>query len=254
MNPLRVLAYVDAVARSGSIRKAADQLHISSTALNRTILALERDLGAPLFERLQNGVRPSAAGEAYILFARRTLGEAARLRSEVEDLRGLRRGRVSVATIQSVAGTMLPAAIGAYQALHPGVSFNVAIAGNDSVLAALAADEVELGIAFNAPPGREITVLAGIEQSFCAVMAADHDLAGRGTIALHDCLRYHWASRMPHVPAGRRSIECCGAPVSVARRRSSPTVSSCWRPGAATAPGSAFRSASARPAGTGWSR
>ena len=186
----RVLTYVDVVARARSMRAAAEQLHISSTALNRAILALERDLGTPLFERVHNGVRLSAAGEAYVVFARRTLVEAAHLRAELEDLRGLRRGRVSLAAIQSVAGTLLPRAISAYQARYPGVGFEVTIAGNDKILAALAGDEVDLGIAFNAPPHREIVIVAAIEQSFRVVMAEDHELARQPTLAVHDCVAW----------------------------------------------------------------
>jgi DNA-binding transcriptional LysR family regulator len=188
MTPLRILSYIDTVGRSGSIRKAAEQLHISSTALNRSILGLERELGTPLFERVKNGVRLSAAGEAYVLFARRTLGELERLRSDIEDLRGLRRGCVSVAAIQSVAGTLLPQAITDYQTRYPGVSFDVTIAGNDAVLEALAADEVELGITFNAQPHREIDILASIDQSLCALMAEDHPLARQDRVKLHECL------------------------------------------------------------------
>src|ERR1700730_12009289 len=61
--PPRLLTYVDAVARYGSIRKAADALNVASSALNRQLLDLEMDLRAPLFERLPRGVRVRAAGE-----------------------------------------------------------------------------------------------------------------------------------------------------------------------------------------------
>ena len=49
-------SYFDAVARHGSIRKAADALHMASSALNRRILDLEQEVGMPLFERLPRGV------------------------------------------------------------------------------------------------------------------------------------------------------------------------------------------------------
>jgi DNA-binding transcriptional LysR family regulator len=187
---MRILAYVDAVSRSGSIRKAAEQLHISSTSLNRAILVLERDLGANLFERVGTGVRLSAAGEAYVLFARRTLSEMAQLRAVVEDLKGMRRGRVSLGAIQSVAGALLPRAIAASQARHPGITFEVSIAGNDDILKAVSEEAVELGITFNAPPHRDITVLLGIAQSLYAVMADHHELAERSALRLHECIPY----------------------------------------------------------------
>jgi hypothetical protein len=63
LRPPRLLAYVDAVVRHGSIRKAAEFLNVASSALNRQILDLEADLGSALFERLPRGVRLTAAGE-----------------------------------------------------------------------------------------------------------------------------------------------------------------------------------------------
>ena len=57
MKHLRILEYVDEVARSGSIRKAADQLNVTASAVNRRIMDLEEELGARLFERRPRGVR-----------------------------------------------------------------------------------------------------------------------------------------------------------------------------------------------------
>src|SRR4051812_35299240 len=69
LRPPRVLAYVDAVARCGSIRKAAEALNVASSALNRQILDLEADLGSPLFERLPRGVRVTSAGGGCLVYS-----------------------------------------------------------------------------------------------------------------------------------------------------------------------------------------
>jgi DNA-binding transcriptional LysR family regulator len=60
------IRYFDEVARQGSIRKAADRLNVAPSAVNRQILKLEDELGAPLFERLPRGLRLTAAGEILI--------------------------------------------------------------------------------------------------------------------------------------------------------------------------------------------
>src|ERR1700747_3733578 len=125
LRPPRVLTYVDAVARYGSIRKAAEALNIASSALNRQILDIEMDLGAPLFERLPRGVRVTSAGEAFLVYARLVISELKAVESRIEQLRGLVRGQVSVAAAESVAGELLPAAITEFQATHPYVSFHV---------------------------------------------------------------------------------------------------------------------------------
>ena len=66
LRPPRAYVYIDIVARAGSIRKAAEQLHVAPTALNRKIRETEDSLGTPLFERLPRGVRLTAAGEVLV--------------------------------------------------------------------------------------------------------------------------------------------------------------------------------------------
>ena len=90
MRHLRFLRYVDEVARAGSIRKAAEQLHVTASAVNRRVMDLEEELGAPLFERRPRGVRLTAAGELFVRYIREQTGDVERMRSQIEDLR--RRG------------------------------------------------------------------------------------------------------------------------------------------------------------------
>src|SRR6516225_1461277 len=94
LRPPRLLTYVDAVARHGSIRKAADMLNVASSALNRQILELEMDLGTALFERLPRGVRLTAAGEVFLGYARQAISQLKVVESQVQQLRGLIRGQV----------------------------------------------------------------------------------------------------------------------------------------------------------------
>src|SRR6202021_1049437 len=119
LRPPRLLSYVDAVARHGSIRKAADALNVASSALNRQILDLETDLGAALFERLPRGVRLTAAGEVFLAYARQAISELKAVESQVEQLRGLVRGQVGVAAVESVRGELLPTVITQFQVEHP---------------------------------------------------------------------------------------------------------------------------------------
>ena len=75
------LIYFEAVAKSGSIRAAAEELAITASALNRRIISMEEELGVELFERHANGVRLNIAGEVFIQHARRQLADLERVRS-----------------------------------------------------------------------------------------------------------------------------------------------------------------------------
>ena len=108
MRHLRFLRYVDEVARAGSIRKAAEQLHVTASAVNRRVMDLEDELGAPLFERRPRGVRLTAAGELFVRYIREQSGDVERMKSQIEDLKGLRRGTVRIACSQALALDFLP--------------------------------------------------------------------------------------------------------------------------------------------------
>ena len=93
----RLLTYVDEVARTGSIRKAASHLNVAASAISRQILALETELGTPIFQRLPRKLILTAAGEVLVGHIRQTLKELTRAQSKIEELKGLRRGEITVA-------------------------------------------------------------------------------------------------------------------------------------------------------------
>jgi DNA-binding transcriptional LysR family regulator len=190
LRPPRLLAYVDAVARHGSIRKAAEFLNVASSALNRQILDLEADLGSALFERLPRGVRLTAAGEIFLGYARQVISELKAVESQVEQLRGLVRGQVNVVAVESVAGDLLPSAISRFQVDHPNVRFHVRIGAPEELVAALVADQADLILTHHPPPKKHVATVAIAEQAVCALMTSDHPLATRKELRLRNCLAF----------------------------------------------------------------
>src|SRR5260370_22187110 len=123
IRPPRLYVYFDAIIRHGSIRRAAEALRIASSALNRRLLDLEQEVGTILFDRLQGGVRLTAAGEAFAAHVRRTLSDLQRAGDQIQALQGLMRGHVALATAESAAIDLVPSAVVAFQRAHPGVRF-----------------------------------------------------------------------------------------------------------------------------------
>lgn len=206
LRPPRLLVYVDAVARHGSIRKAADALNVASSALNRQILDLESDLGTALFERLPRGVRLTAAGEVFLAYTRQAISELKAVESQVEQLQGLVRGQVGIAAVESVASELLPSAITRFQAEHPNVRFNVRIGVPEDLTVALIGDQVDLILTHYPPPRKQVAIVAETAQTLCAFMVRDHPLAGRRELRLRDCLAYPLALGDATL-AGRALIE-----------------------------------------------
>ncbi len=204
MKHLRILTYVDEVARARSIRKAADQLHVTASAVNRRITDLENELGAPLFERRPRGVRLTAAGVVIVQYQRKQIGAVERMKSQIEDLKGLRRGTVRIACSQALALDFLPRAISEFRKSHPLVEFDVKVVDHEHAMAALAAFEVDLVLVFRPPFLANFQPLMTLEQRLVAVMAKSHPLARRGKLRLRDCAAYPVA--LPERSIGGRQL------------------------------------------------
>jgi DNA-binding transcriptional LysR family regulator len=187
---LTPLAYVDVIARAGSIRKAAETLSITSTALNRRVLALEEELGVPIFERLPRGVRLSTAGELLIAHVRAQISDYEKLKSQIADLSGERRGNVAIACSQALLPYFLPDQIARYRAAHPAVTFQVSLRDRARAEQALVDLSSDIALVFEPVRLREIQVLITVRQPLHAVMAADHPLAGRDVLRLRDCAAF----------------------------------------------------------------
>src|SRR5215468_10313842 len=186
MRHLRFLRYIDEVARAGSIRKAAEQLHVTASAVNRRVMDIEDELGAPLFERRARSVRLTAAGELFVRYIREQSGDVERMKSQIEDLKGLRRGTVRIACSQALALDFLPRQVAKYRAKFPLVQFYVKVFDHERAMAALAAYEVDLVLVFRPPFLANFQPLMSLRQRLVALMAADHPLAARKKIRLSD--------------------------------------------------------------------
>jgi DNA-binding transcriptional LysR family regulator len=204
MKHLLPLHYIDAVAKAGSIRKAAEVLSITSTALNRRILAMEEELGVAIFERRPRGVRLSAAGEIFIHHIRSQISDLERVKSQIADLSGERRGHVSIACSQALLPYFLPEQISIYRAAHPAVTFNVLLRDRAAAEQALVTLDADLALVFEPVRLSEFQILQSIRQPVHAVMRPDHPLAEKEPLRLRDCCRYPLA--LPTAQYGVRHL------------------------------------------------
>ncbi|MES1264992.1 MAG: LysR family transcriptional regulator, partial [Variovorax sp.] len=106
-----VLKYFVEVARSGSVRKASENLFVAASAINRQILKLEDELGSELFDRVPNGMRLNAAGERLLQHVQATLHDFQVTRTEMDALKGERTGHVKIASMDSLFVDFLPSAL-----------------------------------------------------------------------------------------------------------------------------------------------
>jgi DNA-binding transcriptional LysR family regulator len=184
------LRYFTSVARHGSIREAAEELHVAQSALSRQIQKLEQVLGVPLFQRHARGVELTSAGEIYLRHARSSLRQDERVRSELDALKGLRSGTINMQAIESLVPGVLPRVILGFTARHPGITFNVTVDRSDLILAAVREGRTDIGLVFYPTMESEVTSVFKMREPLVALMSPRHPLAKKAKVSLAESVDY----------------------------------------------------------------
>jgi DNA-binding transcriptional LysR family regulator len=140
------LRYFVAVARHGHFTRAADSVGVAQPTLSRQIHSLEAEVGTPLFDRGRGGVTLTAAGEALLPIAGRIIADVDTAHRVVEEVVGLRRGRVRLGATPSVATSLVPAVLRRFQASFPGVELHVEQSGSQDLVRHLTGGELDLAL------------------------------------------------------------------------------------------------------------
>ena len=98
----------DAVARQGSFNKAAQQLHLTPSAISHAIAVMEEELGFALFNRGKNGVSMTSYGASLYPSIRDVLNSDEALKQSIARLNGLEKGKVRLGVFNSVCASLLP--------------------------------------------------------------------------------------------------------------------------------------------------
>jgi LysR family transcriptional activator of glutamate synthase operon len=162
---LRQLLCVEAVARHRHFTRAADELHLAQSALSHQIRRLEHELGTLLFERTSRRVTPTEAGQVIAARARRVLAEVDGARQEVDQLRGVLRGRIWIGPLLPAGEIDVPGLLARFSQAHPDVEVGLREGVAADMLRLLTVDELD--VAF--------TLLAGELPSEFAVERLSHD-------------------------------------------------------------------------------
>lgn len=204
MRHLQVLKYIEKIARTGSLRSAAEELGITASALNRRILGIEEELGVEIFERHPAGLRPNIAGEILLKYIRDQIADMDRVKSRIADLSGMRAGHINIATTREVVQFFLPALIKQHLADFPAVTFGVNLHERGEAETSLLDNTNDIAIVFEPIHLKELqAVYSGTQQVFC-IMSADHPLASKDSLKIYDCTDFPLL--LPKQPEGIRQV------------------------------------------------
>jgi DNA-binding transcriptional LysR family regulator len=188
---LRQLRYFVAVAEATSFTRAAAGLHLAQQSLSQQITVLERALGVRLFDRDARGARLTAVGRLFLPEARAvlaraddavaTLGRA--VRGEIGDVR--------LVFLATTANYLLPPVVRAVREQLPGLAVTTAEASIAELVEGLR--EGRFDLAFTRPPlVGDLVSRTLLTEEVCAVLPAEHPLAGRASLELAELADEPW--------------------------------------------------------------
>lgn len=180
----RFAHYLDEIARQGSIRKAAEALNISASAIDKQLIVAEEELDVALFERLPGGMRPTSAGEILLLAIRNWRKEFARVQTDITHLKGLRRGDVKIAVAQEAALDLLPSILAKFVQQHPRIANGIRVVDSDRVRQMVVEGAVDFGLTFAPPPLPGVTVTASLQFHVRAVVPVSYQIGARNRISV----------------------------------------------------------------------
>jgi DNA-binding transcriptional LysR family regulator len=143
---MQQLVYFTAVAASGSFTHAADQVGVAQPTLSKQVRVLEAELGTPLFDRTSSGATLTQAGEVLLPYASRILSDAESARVQVQELAGLRRGRLRVGATPSLWSGLVADALRAFRTGHPDLEVQVQESGSKDLVRQLSDGELDLAL------------------------------------------------------------------------------------------------------------
>ncbi|POM27568.1 HTH-type transcriptional regulator GltC [Actinomadura rubteroloni] len=143
---LQQLAYFVAVAEVRHFTQAAELLRVAQPSLSKQIRALETDLGASLFSRARGNITLTPAGEALLPLAKRILADVDTARHEVQELAGLRRGRVRLGATPSLCAGLLGDVLRRFHDAYSGIEILVEEGGSRDLVRELTRGLLDLAL------------------------------------------------------------------------------------------------------------
>src|SRR5215469_2346458 len=174
LDQLRVF---QAVAQTGSFTRAADVVHLTQPGISKHIRQMEESFGTPLFDR---SGRKATLTEAGAILFEATQGVMAIIdvaEQRIEDLKGLRGGRLRLGTSFPIGVYLLPPVLAQFRKKYPGIEVNLNITVSGMIGPKVLASEIDLGLASYEPRDSRLVARAFMTDELVAIVPRDHKLA-----------------------------------------------------------------------------
>ncbi len=199
----RHLRVLRAVAATGSFSAAGRELGCTQPAVSQQMKALEASVGTPLVVRSGREMRLTQAGEALVRHAAGILAGLTAAEEEVAAIAGLRAGRVRLVSFPSGSSTLVPTALAALRAAHPGTRVSLEEAEPPQSVRLLREGDCDLALAFRyegaALEGEwdDLVVRPLLTDRLVALVPERHRLPRAGSVAIGELAEESWIAGCP---------------------------------------------------------
>ncbi|TDT37537.1 transcriptional regulator [Streptomyces sp. BK208] len=193
-----------AVASTGSFSAAGRELGCTQPAVSQQMKALESSVGTPLLVRTGREMRLTQAGEALVRHAAGIIAGLTAAEEEVAAIAGLRAGRVRLVSFPSGSSTLVPTALAALRAAHPGTRVSLEEAEPPKSVELLREGDCDVALAFRyegaagAEEWDDLVVRPLLTDRLVALVPEGHRLArAEGAVAIGELARESWIAGCP---------------------------------------------------------
>jgi LysR family transcriptional regulator for metE and metH len=188
---IRHLRMVAAVAASGSVTRAASEVHLTQSAVSHQLRDIETRLGTPLFLRVGKRMVPTAAGRRVLVTAQRVLDELATAEGDVRRLGANKSGVLRVCAQCNTGYHWLPPLIDAFRVKYPQVDVAIAVECTMRPIEALLEGGLDLAIVTQTIRNKHLRVRPLFDDEHAAIVALDHPFASRAFVRPEDFAGEH---------------------------------------------------------------
>lgn len=183
---LTELKYLIAVAEEQHFGRAAERSFVSQPSLSAAVKNIEDELGVRVFERSKRGVAVTPIGEEIVAQARRTLEEAARIKTVAKQGKNQLRGVLKLGVIHTIAPYLLPQLVAALRKLAPEMPLDIEENMTANLDRLLKAGEIDVAILALPYEGQGIAVEPLYDEEFQVLVPARHPLARRRNVPVEE--------------------------------------------------------------------
>ncbi len=196
ISPRQLEVFVQ-IARGGSVRAAAEVLHLTQPAASMALAEMERQLDAPVFARERGRLRLNTRGRELLPLAQELLERYAEFGRLARGGAMALAGELRIGASNTVGNYLVGALLGDFVRAHPQVAIRLRVANTDAIAEELLAHELDVGCVEGPVAHPLLGMEAWRDDSLVVCASPDHPLAHRRTLQPDDFAGVRWVLREP---------------------------------------------------------